>query len=105
MFDKDWYLAQNRDVQDAGADPILHYLVHGAVEGRDPSPWFDTKRYLTQNGDVAAAGVNPLVHFARASEDERRRRLPPLRTVTQAAGARAPTATRAATAAAAPGGK
>ncbi len=34
VVDPEWYRAQNRDVVDAGMDPALHYLLHGAAEGR-----------------------------------------------------------------------
>jgi hypothetical protein len=63
LFDDAWYLALNSDVLATGADPIEHYLVHGAAEGRDPSGEFQTRFYLRAYPDVANAGVNPLVHY------------------------------------------
>ena len=63
LFDAAYYLARNPDVKAAGVDPLLHYLVSGWKEGRNPSALFDTSYYLKQNPDVAAAGVNPLLHF------------------------------------------
>jgi glycosyltransferase involved in cell wall biosynthesis len=63
VFDRTWYLDQNPDVASAGVDPLLHYLEHGAAEGRDPNPLFDTTWYLEENPDVASADVNPLVHY------------------------------------------
>jgi glycosyltransferase involved in cell wall biosynthesis/GT2 family glycosyltransferase len=76
-FDAAWYLARNPDVAAAGYDPALHYLVHGACEGRDPGPGFDTRFYLAANADVAAAGINPLVHYLRHGRSEGRPGLPP----------------------------
>src|SRR5215470_15494290 len=35
LFDAEWYLAQNPDVAAAGINPLVHYLRHGAAEGRD----------------------------------------------------------------------
>ena len=32
-----WYLTNNRDVADAGVDPVEHYLMHGMLEGREPN--------------------------------------------------------------------
>lgn len=32
-----WYLTNNRDVADAGVDPVEHYLLHGLLEGREPN--------------------------------------------------------------------
>jgi GT2 family glycosyltransferase len=63
LFDKDWYLTNNPDVVEWGINPVRHYVVFGAREGRDPSSLFSTRRYLSENGDVAGAGVNPLAHF------------------------------------------
>jgi GT2 family glycosyltransferase/glycosyltransferase involved in cell wall biosynthesis len=72
LFDTEWYLAQNPDVAAAGTNPLVHYLRHGAAEGRDPNPLFDTDWYLAQNPDVAAAGINPLVHYLRHGAAEGR---------------------------------
>ena len=36
LFDPEYYLAANEDVRNNGADPLRHYLDHGAVEGRLP---------------------------------------------------------------------
>jgi hypothetical protein len=38
LVDPAWYLARNPDVAEAGMDPVLHYLHHGAQEGRAPNP-------------------------------------------------------------------
>lgn len=63
FFDTDYYVSVNADVAMAKIDPLDHYLRHGGVEGRRPSPLFDGAAYLTHNSDVRAAGVNPLVHY------------------------------------------
>lgn len=34
LFDGAWYLGNNADVAEAGANPLLHYLVSGRAEGR-----------------------------------------------------------------------
>jgi hypothetical protein len=34
LFDSKAYLAANMDVKNAGADPLRHYISHGAMEGR-----------------------------------------------------------------------
>ena len=44
-------------------NPLLHYALYGAAEGRDPGPRFDTAGYLARNPDVARSGVNPLAHY------------------------------------------
>lgn len=41
VFDMVWYGHANPDVRSAGMDLGLHYRLHGAREGRWPSPWID----------------------------------------------------------------
>jgi glycosyltransferase involved in cell wall biosynthesis len=65
LFDAEYYLASNPDVQNAGVDPAKHYLLHGWREHRDPSTAFSTSQYLFDNRDVARAQINPLVHYLR----------------------------------------
>ncbi len=72
LFDHDWYLERNADVRAAGVSPLLHYLRHGAFEGRDPNPFFDSDWYLQRNPDVRAAGANPLVHYLQKGAVEGR---------------------------------
>jgi len=72
LFSAAWYLQNNPDVERAGIDPVLHFLLWGAREGRDPGPEFSTRWYLKQNPDVAASGINPLLHFIRNGQSEGR---------------------------------
>jgi hypothetical protein len=58
LFDPDYYLTQHLNV-----DPIAHYVDHGAAQGLDPNPWFDTSFYLENNPDVVRSGMNPLAHY------------------------------------------
>ena len=66
----------NPDVADAGKDPIIHFLEHGASEGRDPSPLFKTRWYLEEYADVRTVGMNPLVHYLRFGKAEGRKPAP-----------------------------
>jgi hypothetical protein len=72
LFDRSWYIENNPDVVLRGVNPILHWLVFGWTEGRDPNPLFDTDWYLAQNPDVAKAGLNPLVHYLERGASEGR---------------------------------
>jgi Rhamnan synthesis protein F/Methyltransferase domain len=63
LFDAQWYLASNPDVAAANMDPILHYVFHGAREGRAPGPKIDPAAYLAANPDVAREQLNPLLHY------------------------------------------
>ena len=76
LFDRDWYLGQYPDVRVGDIDPVLHYLEHGASEGRNPSALFDSNWYLQQNTDVRNAGINPLVHYLKHGAAEGRRHCP-----------------------------
>lgn len=72
LFDKSWYLTQYPDVAKHGANPIEHYLRHGAAEGRNPNESFNSSRYLERYPDVTGAGLNPLVHYIRFGKKEGR---------------------------------
>ncbi len=62
LFDVDYYLTEYRDVREAGADPVLHYMWTGHAEGRNPSRRFHTSYYRAKylSGD---RDINPLVHY------------------------------------------
>ncbi|HEY0206113.1 MAG TPA: hypothetical protein VGC15_18400 [Acetobacteraceae bacterium] len=62
-FDAGFYLDRNPDVRAAGVDPLPHYAVTGAFEGRDPNRWFDSRAYILANPDVDAMALNPLWHY------------------------------------------
>ena len=78
LFDARWY----RSTQVSGfsklMDPLWHYLDHGAAQGLDPSPWFDTSHYVHAHHDVRSSGLNPLFHYLEYGIAERRS---PLRSV------------------------
>ncbi len=65
LFDEEWYLSKYPDVAAAHGDALLHYLRHGAAEGRDPGPKFSSRAYLASYPEVKASGINPLVHYVR----------------------------------------
>ena len=101
IFDSEYYLEQNRDIQILGSDAQSHFEENGIAEDREyrfllkedytPAPnifaanyhrWsmnnillFDAKYYLEQNPDVAAAGVDASDHFSLygISEDREHR--------------------------------
>ena len=70
LFDEEWYLSEYSDVAKANYPALLHYMVHGAMEGRSPGPNFDSKWYLKRYPDVI--GLNPLVHFIDHGRQEGR---------------------------------
>lgn len=63
FFDRHYYLACNPDVAAAGQDPLLHFILHGASEGRSPSPNFDLLTYLGDNPAALSSGLNPVADW------------------------------------------
>ena len=72
LFDRDYYLQRYPDVLKAGMDPVVHYVLYGANEGRWPNALFDTGWYLKKNPDVVITGENPLTHYLLRGEEEGR---------------------------------
>lgn len=75
LFDAEWYLEAYPDIARSGQfaeNPVVHYTLFGAFEGRKPCPEFDSAFYLKQYRDVASAGMNPLAHYLRFGRDEGR---------------------------------
>ena len=62
-FDAAFYLARNPDVEEAGMDPLEHFLDIGWRETRDPTRRFSIAAYLDLNDDIARAEINPFVHY------------------------------------------
>lgn len=62
LFDAAFYSERYPDVRLAGMNPMLHYLRHGAAEGRKPNRLFDPDYYLSSCPE-ARNGSNPLLHF------------------------------------------
>lgn len=63
LFQPEWYLSNNPDVEASGVNPCLHFMLTGWTEGRRPSPFFDTASYLNEYPDVRESKVNPLWHY------------------------------------------
>jgi len=70
LFDRYFYLERYPDVATSKIDPIRHYILHGAAEGRDPSADFKTEDYLRRHPHLGTDPdkPNPLVHFIRSSQ-------------------------------------
>lgn len=66
LFDQAWYLSTYADVGAARIAPLVHYLLAGPREDRQPHPLFDAAWYRSQNAaDLAATGLSPLEHYIR----------------------------------------
>src|ERR1700730_11988040 len=66
VFDAAFYLRKYPDVAAAKAHPWLHYLKHGAAEGRKPHPLFQPDYYLSRCPEARSPGTDPLSHFLEA---------------------------------------
>ena len=65
LFDRSYYVDQNRDVGESGMDPFQHFMEHGAFEGRSPHPLFDIPFYVAHQPEVTQHGMNPVLHYLR----------------------------------------
>lgn len=63
LFDNAYYLGRYPDVDQLNLHPIVHYVLYGAREGRDPNRHFDTRAYVRKHLNGSADRVNPLYHF------------------------------------------
>jgi hypothetical protein len=62
LFDDEFYLRSYPDVAADEVDPLLHYLMYGASEGRWPNPSFDPTFYASQAATLRRR-ENPLLHY------------------------------------------
>ena len=65
-FDGAAYLEDNPDVREAGLPALLHYVLHGAEEGRRPRPDFDPDWYRERYLGPDAGRYAAFVHYATA---------------------------------------
>ena len=67
LFDSAWYLTKNPDVDQAGVNPLEHYLQFGHREGRNPNRIFNVAWYRDNLGGIAIKKrmqIEPLTHYA-----------------------------------------
>ena len=72
LFDKAFYLSQNKVDLQPDETPEQHYLLRGERLGFRPSPHFEPSFYASVYPDVVAANVNLLFHFIRYGTKESR---------------------------------
>jgi hypothetical protein len=71
LFDEDWYYRNHPDVAATKISGIVHYVKHGAAEGRNPTKFFDTKRYRKLKNVNIPPWQNPFAHYIlHGSEDD-----------------------------------
>jgi glycosyltransferase involved in cell wall biosynthesis len=72
FFDCNWYLQRNPDVVAAGVNPLVHFVLAGANEGRPPNPNFFPAYYREQLRPDERS-ENPLAHYILHGQKEGRR--------------------------------
>lgn len=63
LFFKRFYCRQVPELSGKKINPLLHYILYGAWDNKNPNPLFDSAWYLSQYRDVYVAGENPLCHY------------------------------------------
>jgi glycosyltransferase involved in cell wall biosynthesis len=72
FFDAEHYANEWGDLTDVEFDLPLHYIRHGAAEGRTPAPWFDPVLYRTTYPEVSGEGPEPFLHYVRHGRSHER---------------------------------
>jgi hypothetical protein len=66
FFDPAFYLEKNPDVRKTRIPPLLHYVTHGAQEGRKPHPLFQPEYYARSGAGIQVNAAGLLAHFAES---------------------------------------
>ena len=61
-----------KDVKASGMNPIIHYIIYGYKEGKDPNKDFDGVYYSHKYGDALSSKLSPLVHYSLYGLQENR---------------------------------
>ncbi|MEY4769090.1 MAG: hypothetical protein RL637_1729 [Pseudomonadota bacterium] len=61
LFDEEYYLTQNKDLDVTVVNALEHYIVFGWKEGRNPNPYFSSDWYAKRYNILK--GQNPLLHY------------------------------------------
>lgn len=72
LFDKVFYLKENRDARFSEYTPIDHYCYIGIKENRKPCPDFDPIWYKNFYEDANKQGLYPIIHYALYGIQENR---------------------------------
>ncbi len=76
FFNKDWYLRKYPDIAQSGDDPVMHYILHGGYEGRDPGPDFTSSGYTYLYLQKYPEIINPLAHYLTVGHQQGNQTLP-----------------------------
>jgi GT2 family glycosyltransferase len=63
LFDVAWYVKTYPEIDASQENPLVHFVLHGRLEGRLPNQFFSAEWYLKQYTDVGATGAEPIQHY------------------------------------------
>ena len=69
-FDRHFYLEAHPDIAGSGTDPLVHFVEHGAAEGRMPHPLIDL-RFIEARQPGLMAGEDPVRQLCDALDQDR----------------------------------
>lgn len=78
FFDEEYYCSTYEDIRKNNLDPLLHFMLFGWKEGRNPCAWFSTTGYAHRYGDVKLSGMNPFYHYLKYGRKEGRTSVAPV---------------------------
>jgi len=61
LFDEEFYLFINKDINASSVDPLEHFTVYGWKEGRNPNKYFSLAWYAKRYS--IPTEINPLLHY------------------------------------------
>ncbi len=64
LFDVEFYLDNNPDLNPNQVDPLEHFILYGWREERNPNSWFNLLDYQRKVPIVRDLGINPLYFYA-----------------------------------------
>ena len=68
LFDENWYLLQNPDVENIKDKALIHYVKYGWKEGRNPNENFSSEEYLKSFPELKEKNVCPLFHYIKKNK-------------------------------------
>lgn len=68
LFDKEYYLKTNSEINSFKENPLIHYIKCGWREGRQPNELFNGVWYSEKNPE--SVGMDPLLHYIRSGSSD-----------------------------------
>lgn len=69
QFDVQFYLENYPDVKNSGLDPLVHYVLFGSQDHKNPNETFNTDIYKNLFSKIISKQENPFAHYLRNQEN------------------------------------